>query len=54
VLSPGFCVDARRAVSPRAIYLLSPDLVTMDNLMIISLRVAQRTLYGTLGAFRVR
>jgi hypothetical protein len=44
---PGFCVDARRAVSPRAIHVLSPDLVAMDNLMIIPLRVAQRTLCET-------
>jgi len=30
-----------------AIYVLSPDLVTMDNLMITPLRVAQRTPFGT-------
>src|SRR5208283_4424450 len=44
---PGFRVGARRAVSPRAIHVLSPDLVAMDNLMIIPLRVAQRTLCET-------
>ena len=44
---PGFRVGARRAVSPRAIHVLSLDLVTMDNLMIIPLRVAQRTLCAT-------
>jgi len=46
----GFCVDARRTVSPRSIHVLSPDLVTMDNLMIIPLRVAQRTVDETRGA----
>jgi len=35
VPSPGFRVGARRAVSPRAIHVLIPDLGTMDNLMLI-------------------
>jgi hypothetical protein len=34
---PGFYVDWRRAVSPSAIHVLSPDLVGMDNLIIIPL-----------------
>jgi len=37
---PGFRAGERSAVSPRVIHVLSPDLVTMDNLMIIPLRVA--------------
>src|ERR1700733_2301058 len=44
---PGFRVGPRGAVSPRAIYLLSPDLGTMDNLMIITFHVTQRTLFET-------
>jgi hypothetical protein len=47
VLPSSFCVDARKAVSPRATHVLSSDLVTMDSLIIIPLRVAQRTLFET-------
>ncbi len=48
-MPPGFCVYARKAVSPRAIHILSPDLVTMESLMIIPLRVARKTLFEAGG-----
>ena len=44
---PGLRVAARWAFSPRAIHVLSPDLVTIDKFMIIPLRVAQRAGFET-------
>jgi hypothetical protein len=51
---PSRFLRRRRAVSPRAIHVLSPDLATMESLMIIPLRVAQKTLFETGAGFVIR